>query len=337
MTFPVRWLLSVPQSWPPTLLVVVDTEEEFDWDEPFDPSATSVRNILEQPHAQAIFDTHGVQPAYCITYPVAISAEAEILRHFAREGRCSIGAHLHPWVTPPHEGPVQDAYSFPGNLPKALERAKLETLTEVIAEQFGTWPTIYKAGRYGIGPGTAETLDALGYRLDCSIVPRTKFYDKGGPDFTGYDDEPFMASDTLLEVPLSVHFVGMAAQAGPRAFPLLNSSLGRRLRLPGIMARTGLLERLRLTPEGHRLPDLVRQTKSAVGHGKRLFMMTYHSSTLMPGGSPYVKDDVGRKAFLDCLAGYCAFFMETLGGRPGTLPGVAAALLADGSMADRAA
>lgn len=327
---PVRRLLPVPQDWQPTLLVVVDTEEEFDWDKPFDPSATSVRNILEQPHAQVIFDAHGLQPAYCITYPVATSDEAEVLQQFARDGRCSIGAHLHPWVTPPHEGPLQGAHSFPGNLPEALERAKLQALTDAIAGRFGMRPTTYKAGRYGIGPHTVGTLEALGYRVDCSVVPRTSFKDKGGPDFTAYDDMPFMASGAVLEVPLSAHFVGAAAAAGPRAFPWLSSSLGQRLRLPGVLARTGLLERLRLTPEGHELPDLMRQTSSAIKAGKRLFMLTYHSSTLMPGGSPYVRDDAGRKAFLDCLAGYCAFFMGPLGGRPGTLPGVADTLMANG-------
>lgn len=328
--FPVRRLLPVPQAWQPTLLVVVDTEEEFDWDKPFDPSATSVRNILQQPHAQVIFDAHGLQPAYCITYPVAISDEAEVLRKFARENRCSIGAHLHPWVTPPHEGPLQGAHSFPGNLPRALEHAKLQALTEAITERFGAQPTIYKAGRYGIGPDTVETLEALGYRVDCSVVPRTSFKDKNGPDFTTYDDTPFMASGTVLEVPLSVHFVGAVAPAGSKAFPWLSSRLGYRFHLPGVLARTGLLERLRLTPEGYGLPDLMRQTSSALKAGKRLFMLTYHSSTLMPGGSPYVRDDAGREAFLECLAGYCAFFMGPLGGRPGTLPGVADALLANG-------
>jgi len=337
MTFPVRRPLPAPRSWQPTLLVVVDTEEEFDWNKPFDPAATSVRNILAQTHAQAIFDAHGLKPTYCITYPVAVSAEAEVLRDFAREGRCSIGAHLHPWVTPPHEGPVQGANSFPGNLPEALERAKLKVLTDVITDRFGAPPTIYKAGRYGIGPNTAEILVDLGYQVDCSVVPHTTFESSGGPDFARYGDHPFLTSPTLLELPLSVHFAGMLSKAGPGMFPLLDSSLGRRLRLPGVMARTGLLERLRLTPEGHRLPDLMRQTRSAVDEGRRLFMLTYHSSTLMPGGSPYVRNEVEKQEFLDCLAGYCQFFMDSLGGRPGTVSGVADALLAQDQMADPAA
>lgn len=327
MTFAIRRMLSVPPTWPLTLIVAVDTEEEFDWDRPFDPSATSVANIQEQFRAQAILDAHGIRPTYCVTYPVALSSEADLLRGFVRDGRCTIGAHLHPWVTPPHEGPIQGPHSFPGNLPTSLERAKLEALTDAIANRFDAPPIIYKAGRYGLGPGTAEILDALGYRLDCSVVPYTTYEDKGGPDFTGYTNSPFMASDTLVEVPLSVHFAGLAARAGPKLFPMIDSELGRRLHLPGILARSGLLERLRLSPEGHVLSDLQRQTRTAIAAGQRVFILTYHSSTLMLNGSPYVTSETDRTAFLDCLAGYCTFFMETLSGRPGSLDDLAHELL----------
>jgi hypothetical protein len=320
MTFLPQRHLSVPLSWPPTLLIVVDTEEEFDWDAPFDRASVQVRNIAEQPLAQAVLDAHGIAPTYVVDYPVAVSPDGiEILGGIAASGRCTIGAHLHPWVTPPHDGPIDAKHSFPGNLPPTLERAKLAALTEAIEAGFGVRPTIYKAGRYGVGPATATILDELGYRIDCSVVPFTSFSADKGPDFSAIADQPFMVTDRLIEVPLSVGFVGVLANQGRQLFPHLQTRLGQRLRLTGIAAQAGLLERLRLTPEGHSLQDLIRQTRAGIAAGKRLFMLTYHSSSLLPRGTPYVRSEADRRAFLGVLEGYCAYFMETLGGRPGTL------------------
>ena len=50
---------------------------------------------------------------------------------------------------------------------------------------------------------------------------------------------------------------------------------------------TPLVERLRLTPEGLTLADMKRQTRAALARGERYFMLTYHSSTLLPGVTPY--------------------------------------------------
>ncbi len=325
--FPRKRLFSPPRSWPPTLVVVVDTEEEFDWNAPFDPASTAVTNIAHQPLAQAIFDRYGIVPTYAIDYPVADDAAARaVLRPIAEAGRCEIGAHLHPWVTPPAEGPVDARHSFPGNLPAALEHRKLAALTERIAEGFGRRPTLYKAGRYGIGPATAGILDALGYRIDASVVPYTDFSDRAGPDFSAYGPTPFMVTDSLIEMPLSVGFTGLAAGLGRRLFPLLAGPAATRLRLPGIAARLGLLQRLRLSPEGHALGDMIAQTRASLARGERLFMLTYHSSSLLPGAAPYVRSMAARDAFLATLEGYCRFFMETLGGRPAAVADAAARL-----------
>src|SRR3546814_2922527 len=70
---------------------------------------------------------------------------------------------------------VNATNSYPGNLPPELEHAKLAALTEAIAGAFGARPVVYKAGRYGVGPATAGILEALGYRIDVSVVPFTDF------------------------------------------------------------------------------------------------------------------------------------------------------------------
>jgi hypothetical protein len=309
-------------------MIVVDTEEEFDWNAPFNPESNSVHNIELQPLAQAILDKHSVIPTYVVDYPVASTRAAfTVMRSFVDEGRCEIGAHLHPWVNPPADGPIDIRHSYPGNLPAFIERKKLIELTEVITTNFGRRPTVYKAGRYGIGVATPAILRELNYTVDVSAVPHTDFSSDGGPDFSSLRSEPFIIANDLCELPLSVHFVGSLAHLGPRIFPCLQGAGIRRLRLAGICGRLGLLERLRLTPEGYTLGDMIRQTQAALATGTRLFMLTYHSSSLLPGATAYVRNEKERTAFLRRLDDYLRFFLCEIGGRTDTVNQVARALM----------
>lgn len=320
--------LELPPDWPPTLTVVIDTEEEFDWNEAFDTNATATTNIEHQPLAQAVMDRYGIVPTYVVDYPVASTPEAvRVLRSIADGGRCEIGAHLHPWVSPPHEEVVNAFHSYPGNLSAKLERDKIERLAETIEKAFGERPMIYKAGRYGIGPSTFESLRALGFRIDASVVPHTDFSGQFGPDFTDFPAAPFETEQGITELPLSVHFAGKIAGYGQKIFPSIAKGLPLRMRIPGILSRAGLLERLRLSPEGHSLDDMINQTRAALGQGGRYFMLTYHSSSLLPGANSYVSDDGERAAFLDALDGYFSFFFGQCGGQAKPLSAFAQTLM----------
>ena len=318
--------MPTPPGSRPTLLVVVDTEEEFDWSAPFDPASTTVENIGCQFLAQDALTAHGVVPTYVVDYPVASTpASVAVLKSFLDAGRCEIGAHLHPWVNPPAEEEVNAFHSYACNLPGDLMRRKLDVLSRTIADSFGQRPTVYKAGRYGIGPDTPSVLRSLGYQADTSVVPHTAFTGDGGPDFRGLPDQPFFTAEGVLEVPLSVGFAGWAAGSGPVLYALLDQA--RRLRLPGIAARLGALERLRLSPEGHGLDDMIRQTRAGLARGQRYFVLTYHSSSLMPGGSPYARTVRDRDELLQTLTNYLGFFTSLPSATTSTISAMAATLL----------
>ncbi len=322
---PVRHVPPQGADQPPTLLVVVDTEEEFDWNAPFDRNSTSTANIACQPLAQALFDAHGIVPTYAVDYPVATAPAAlAVLKPWADAGRCEIGAHLHPWVNPPDEEAVTARHSFASNLPAELMRRKLQALRDAIAAGFGRAPLVYKAGRYGIGPATPGILAALGFAADTSVVPHSDFTPIGGPDFRAMPGRPFLSSDGIAEVPLSVHFAGRAAGFGPALFPWLERL--RALRLPGIAARLGLIERLRLSPEAHGFDDMRRQTEAALAQGERTLVLTYHSSSLMTGGSPYASTQAGRDGLVRTLERYLGYFMALPRATSSTVRAVAASL-----------
>ncbi len=58
-------------------------------------------------------------------------------------------------------------------------------------------------------------------------------------------------------------------------------------------------------------------------------MLTYHSSSLLPGATAYVRTEAERSSFLSTLDGYLRFFLGEIGGRTDTVTRVAAALMAE--------
>ena len=306
----------------PRLVVVVDTEEEFDWRHPFSRSANKVSHIKKQDRAQRILERYRIKPLYAVDFPVASQEQGyRPLREWLENGRCEIGAHLHPWVNPPDGEELSARNSFPGNLPKQLEREKLRRLTETIAINFGRRPTVYRAGRYGIGPATGGILEELGYHIDTSVDPFADFGDEGGPDFSSATPDPFWFGPTggILEVPLTVGRCGILRHRGDALQPVLRSGLGSRIHLPGIFARLGLFERIRLTPEGVSFAELKRLTDTLLVSGTRLFLLSYHSPSVEPGHTPYVRNEAELQQFLSVIDQYCEYFMTVCGGVGSTL------------------
>jgi hypothetical protein len=301
----------------PQLAVVVDTEEEFDWRRPFSRDNVATASIGAQALAHGIYDRMGVVPTYVVDYPVAVDPAARALLGGLREaGKAEIGAHLHPWVCPPHEEEVSQFNSYHCNLSPELERAKIAALTGAIEDGFGARPTVFKAGRYGFGRSTADAIAELGYEVDCSFVPHASFAADGGPSYHGTPDRPFWldAERRLLEVPMTSGFIGAFAGAGERFPELFNSATAQRWRVPGLLARTGLVARSALTPEGVSAEEQIRLVKSLMRRGHSFFTLTYHSPSLAPGNTPYVKSDAELRAFLERIETVLCAFRDDLGG-----------------------
>ena len=312
-----REVLEIDPDSRPMLLVTIDTEAEFDWQAPLTRTNRGVASVAHQGAAQRILDAYDIVPTYLLDYAVIEDRRAcQIIGDFLASGACEIGSHLNPWLTPPFSEDLTPANSFAGNLPGDVERAKLVTLTEAIEGRFGRQPRVYRAGRYGLGPRTAEFLKELGYAVDMSVAPGTDFSREGGPNFTTYDPAPFWLENDrrLLELPMTWGFAGILAARAPRLYPCLAGRIGAGLRLPGIFARLGLLEYARLTPEGETTAALIRLTRSLLTRGQRVFCFSYHSPSLVPGNTPYVRDRRDLEGFLDSLRGYFDFFLGELGG-----------------------
>jgi hypothetical protein len=314
-----RQLAALPAG-PPILIVAVDTEAEFDWNGPFMRAHTSVANIQNQRLAQEIFDRFDVRPVYLVDYAVATRPEAYVaLREIAQSERCEIGAHLHPWITPPLSEPVNDRNSFSQNLAPSLQQEKIARLTEAIIANFAVRPVTYRAGRLGVGEEIAAILAALDYRIDMSVLPGIDMRQLHGPDFRGGFDQPywFGGGASLLEVPATSGFTGLFTSLLPKAFhPRLYAALSRfdKLSLRGLFAQLGLLEWTPPSPEGVTIAELRRLMRALLVRGNRTFVLSYHSSTLLPGSTRYVRSQSELSGFLRRIEEFLEFFVGEVGG-----------------------
>jgi hypothetical protein len=312
----------LPAGHPPVLLVLIDAEEEFDWSKAFDRNATSVTAIAELTTAHdRIFARDGIQPVYVVDYPVAANERsAAVMRELALSGRAVIGAHLHPWVTPPFDEEVNVPNSYPGNLDPRLEAAKLESLASAIEKNIGVRPTSYQAGRYGLGPHTTSILERCGFEYDFSPTPPFDFSEETGPDFSAFTSEPFWfgTENRLLAIPITGAYIGFLGARAHRFYQWATKPSLSWAHLPGILSRVGAMDRIRLSPEGFELADLKRLTRTLLSQGERVFTFSFHSPSLKPGCTSYVRDRAELEAFVRRCTEYFEFFRSEIGGKPVT-------------------
>lgn len=277
-------------------MLFVDTEEEFDWDAPFSRVGHDVTALAGMARGQAYFAAAGVKPVYVTDYPVIDDdAAVAMMAQWVSDGTADIGAHLHPWVNPPHVEAVNAANSYVGFLPEAIERAKLAALCERIEQRFGRRPIAYRAGRYGVGPNSARLLEEAGFRLDSSVRSRFDYSHQHGPDFHGLPQLPYWAGPgrSLIELPLSTAFAGLLRGGGERLYRAAQA-MGP---LAGALSRARMLSRIPLTPEGVPLNEAIIAIDALIEEGVPVLNFSFHSPTLEPGHTPYVRDESDRTAF----------------------------------------
>jgi hypothetical protein len=270
------------------VLLTVDTEEEFDWTGPFRREGHGLSHIAAIPRFQAFCERLGAHPVYLVDWSIATDAQAvAIIGDAVRRGTADIGVQLHPWVNPPFDEEVNERNSFAGNLPPALEAAKFERLRDTIEAAFGAAPLIYRAGRYGLGTHTAAMLTRAGIRLDTSVRPLFDYSHQGGPDYSRHPLAPYWIDDAarLLELPVTSTYAGTFARFGPalhraqRHMPTFFSGF----------SRFRLLERIALTPEGVSAEEALRGLDIALAGGLPVTVLSFHSPSLAPGHTPYVR------------------------------------------------
>ena len=282
-------------SIPKRLIITVDTEEDGLWGGKYPVRNCTTENLRGLERFQATCSELEVFPTYLIDAPVLENSRAVAdLKRWQDAKVCEIGTHCHPWCNPPLASEACTSFeSYLCNLPPELQREKLVWLTRQIADSFETAPTSYRAGRYGFGHYSAEILEELGYIVDSSVIPLHDYRADGGPDFFDQPRTPFRYFDDerrLLELPVTTGFTNPGVAMRSAIWRRLRERPWTYFRAAGIADRLGIARRVKLSPEGTHLQSLTRLIDSCHSEGLTTLVLMLHSSSLVPGISPYAKD-----------------------------------------------
>ena len=287
-------------------IITIDTEED-NWG-CFNDSFYTTKNIERVPYLQDIFDEFNVKPTYLVTYPVATDENSiKILKRISDDARCELGAHCHPWNTPPFEEEKNAKNSMLCNLSAELQLKKLKTLHMPIKNNLEIEPISFRAGRFGFNMEVAKNIFKLGYKIDTSVTPFVDWSSYHGPDFSDMGWRPFefpigdifhnSKDRQLLEVPTTIDYIlrGFNLVKNLYRIPALKSF--NSLKWKRFLARLKLMEKIWLSPEMSTPTMELNLIKNLMMKGCQVFNMTFHSPSLLSGLSPFVKDKSDEKKF----------------------------------------
>lgn len=309
-------MTAATSAYRPAVLVGIDTEADDQWSAQ-GRTRLEVRNAERLPALQALFESFGVRPSYLVTWEMATRPQsAAVLRALARSGKCEIGTHLHPWSSPPFRPQDLADHTYPHNLPLELLELQLTELTLAIENQLGVRPKTYRAGRNGFDGRTLPILERLGYAVDTSVDPLFNEERKRGMVFAGAPLGPYHpdfadvrrpGASRILEIPITA----ATLPALPKALEKAYASL------PPIPYR-GYFKRLGLRPAWLRpsytaLPDMLAFASKLAAREAPCFNIIFHSSEILPGGSPYTPDAASVERFLNDLARLLEHLTQRLG------------------------
>lgn len=312
----------------PFFMVGIDTEADDQWSLE-GRKRLSVENARALPRLQSLCDTYGVRPSYLVTHEMATREPSKsILRDLFATGRCEIGAHLHPWSSPPYR--EEDLVGrYPSQLKDSELEPQLRELTEAIETSIGVRPVSYRAGRHGFDTRSLAILERLGYLVDTSVDPLFNETRKGGPSFAGATVSPYWpdrgdllrpGTSNVLEIPVS----SATAPALPKTLERLFTSLPA-IPWRGYFKRLGL-RAVWLRPSYSNVDDAKGLASALVARGVPTLNMLFHSSELVPGGSPYNRTAADVDRFFERLERVFEHIMKRLEARGVTYREGAAAL-----------
>ncbi|MGM0575123.1 MAG: hypothetical protein ACQEXJ_05270 [Myxococcota bacterium] len=289
------------------LAVTIDTEADA-WDPTREPHTTA--NLRRVPGTQRMLRDLGVRPTWLLTWEAATDDwAAGLFREIHASGEAEIGAHLHPWTSPPVDEPLEPVRTMMCNLPVALQREKLRRLTDAIGEvRGGEPPTVFRAGRWGLGRSSVEALIDCGYSVDTSVTPWISWEGEHGPSFVGAPEHVYRVGPThdptvpddegaVVEVPVTSGFNRRPFARASQADGLLRRGPLKHLHAAGIAHRARVLRRIFLSPETADDRDMLILARHHVEMGVSHLNMMFHSESLLPGLSPFVRTEADAEAF----------------------------------------
>ena len=253
---------------------------------------------------QPLFRRSRAKPTYLLS--PEIMRDAQSLETLANlEGDAELGTHLHGEFAEPGAFEPDVTSVFQCHYDRETERQKLEYLTNLFRSSFGRPPRSFRAGRFGIGRHSLGLLQDLGYTVDSSVTPHMDWRRAGAPEvsFLRASTQPYWPvldkpeltaphASRLLEVPVTIRPSVLAG------IPVI----GRWAEPRWLRPTHGSVARLVAVAQ----EEIGRSLSSRAGRPVVLNCM-FHNVEIVPGASPYAKNESEADAIMKRLAGLLAF------------------------------
>lgn len=263
-------------------IITVDTEGDNLWN--YRKGQTiKTENSLYIPRFQDLCEAYGFKPVWLTNYEMAKDKRfVDYIRPKMEAGLCEIGIHIHAWNTPPlHE--LNAKYS--GNpylieYPDKIMHEKFETTFNLLKYNFNINVKSHRAGRWVMDNRYFSLLNEYDIKADCSCTPGVSWADTAGEttmgtNYSKVSIKPHIVNG-VLEIPMTIK----------KTHSSKRGSFKHRLRtlFQG--------ENIWLRPATATVEEMLwlcSKVDKDINVDYLEFMI--HSSELMPGGSPYFKDD----------------------------------------------
>lgn len=294
-------------SQPLYVIVSLDVEEEGLFSGRYASSGCGVHNVGLLPRlAPLTRDLDFPLTLFC-AHTVFSSNEARPHLAWMRDKcQAEIAAHLHHWSTPPLlscEGSPHCGEGPPIRtdvLPRELLRQRLRTLLDAGLDFQGAPLTSFRMGRWDLKSSVRPLLAEEGITFDSSVCPLRVF--PGGPDHFLAPTDPYWVDDApgLLESPvtqLPLHpFLARLWYSLTRRWPMVDS-----FHFWGALSPN---------PVWHSQSIMRAATKMLLRRGGRVLSLFWHSSEMLPGGSPNIPDKAAADALYQKIYDYLRWLRE---------------------------
>jgi hypothetical protein len=281
------------------LVISIDVEEEGLFSGQYLRTPPGVTNVAELARLEFIPQEFGLPLTLLVSYQVARDpAACRVLREWRERYAAEIGAHLHPWNTPPFADLPEPEPVPSARLPRELLRDKFANLVEEIRTNLDISPDSFRMGRFDAGPQVFGLLPEFELTVDSSVAPLTPKGAQAGYFLASADpfklEVPGAGKPSLLEVPITmVPVVSGTPEALLRVAAGLPPAWGRRLRgafryvgAAGVQPAWFPLASMQLAARLHRL------------RGGEVLTMFFHSSELKPGATRLFPTETAARRFI---------------------------------------
>ena len=311
-------------SQPLAVVVSLDVEEEGLFSGSYPRCGAGLTNIPHLERLEFLPREFGLPLTCLCDYPVLRHGPSlAVLEGLLARLGGELGAHLHPWNTPPFpEMPWPEPVST-AVMPLDVFRAKLESLQDAVAAFCGRRATSFRMGRWNLFRRAMAVLPEAGFTVDSSVAPLRHV--RGGPDHFLAPADPYWlrpagpAGPRLLEAPTTQVPL---APGSPAFFAALSDRLGSRGR---DAVRAFFMKTLTLGVNPVWMPEATMRlaVRAHVRRGGRAVTLFWHSSELLPGASPHFPDKAAVDGFLAKVRRFAGWLRRTFDVRGTTLGALA--------------